>query len=286
NLVSGTSRARDAIENVGDALASMDASQAQKSARQMVEEFRLTEDRMWALIQGSDQYRDALTRIIDSQGRTANRQELLAAAIGKGVYAMTDAANEAAVWEGSLERVAEDAAGAEDALNQLRDAILAITGQSADFSQAQEALSGAFNSARDAALGFQGSLFDTSDEAISFRSNLRDLDTSAREAALALADSGASADEVRAKYREGRDALIDLISGFFTSREEAARWADEVFGSAEEVEGKLGETADAMNSVPDEVHTDVTQEGAENVQNEAKKTRERLAEIQDERRTR
>src|SRR5690606_13692649 len=46
NLVSGTSRARDAIENVGDALASMDASQAQKSARQMVEEFRLTEDRM------------------------------------------------------------------------------------------------------------------------------------------------------------------------------------------------------------------------------------------------
>ena len=91
----------------------------------------------------------------------------------------------------------------------------------------------------------------TNDESIKYRDTLRDVETRSREAAAAIIDEGGTLDEAKAKYLEGREAIIESLEAKGLDRAEAERWADANLGASSDVVAGLKDVKDAVDDIPD-----------------------------------
>lgn len=165
----------------------------------------------------------------------------------------------------ALSIMQEEAAALNGELDKLLSAFLEMSTESKSFEEAQNELSGAFNRAEEQARALKntgrdlgGILSATDDEAIGFRDSLLTLEEKARSAAAAMVLNGEDTEAAMDKYREGRTAVINLLTSMGLAPEKAKKWADEMFGPTEEVKAQLqgvGAAADAANNKEVDVET-------------------------------
>lgn len=169
------------------------------------------------------------------------------AVTGKGAQ---DAAAGTDVMGGSLETLQAEADAANAALDELKSNLDAIGGTQMTAGAAMDALYSSINQAT-AALNEGGFAFAGTDEkAIAFRGSLRDIEGSARDAALAILENKGSIEEANGAYATGRERIIDLIAGFFDSREAAAAWADANYGASTDVINNLAAVGRSIQNIP------------------------------------
>lgn len=164
--------------------------------------------------------------------------------------ANTLAAGSTDVAANSISDLSEEAAAAQDELDELRQALEDIGRTALDMGDAQDQAQAAINSMIEAAAAEGVTLFGTNDASIALRDSLREVEESHRSSAEAMIDNGLSADEATAAYLRGRDALLDQIQGYFASREEAAAWADANLGSAAVVQQGISDLAAQVKGMP------------------------------------
>lgn len=204
-----------------------------------------------------DHARAALVSYGRQLGLTGNEQAVLTQLFQNSGAAARASADGTDIASASIEMLEESAAEAAAEVDALIEAFLELSTGAKSVQQAQDALSGAFNKVRDEAEKLRGSgrglkdiLSATDDEAIKFRDSLFDLEQKAREAAIAILQNGGSVEEAQKKYQEGRQAIIDIATAMGVPPEKAKAWADEMFDSAEAINGDIagiGESVDAVN---------------------------------------
>lgn len=169
--------------------------------------------------------------------------------VGYATAARDGAAGSTEAADG-LSNMEEEAAAAAAAIDDLRNMLDALSGNFITIGAAQDALQSSINSAVEA-LKEEGVTFDgTNEQSIRFRDSLREVDQRSKDVALSMVENGKSTDEAAAAWQGGRERLLDLIQGFFSSREEAAKWADENVGSAAEVRAAIESTSQSVNNMP------------------------------------
>jgi TP901 family phage tail tape measure protein len=164
---------------------------------------------------------------------------------------------------GALDSVEAEAAAAEQAIDDLRDAVLnfGVTGINAE--QAGINFDSALTQLRETAGLAEGSLTGMDSASISLRQSLLDMNDTALQSAAAIIENGGSMDEAKAKYMEGRQAIIDARIAKGEDADAAAAWADRVLGSAGEAEGAIRAYSDEVNKVPGAKDTKVTNNARE-----------------------
>lgn len=148
----------------------------------------------------------------------------------------------------SMEANAEAAQGA---LDEMKTSLDAIGATQMNASAAADALQRSINEAWAAIAEGEVSLSGTDNASIAFRDNLREIETNARLAAAAIAESGGSTEEAIGAWEYGRTALIDLVAPFFESRDAAIAWADATYGGSQEVRDGIDDVSAAVNNMPD-----------------------------------
>lgn len=140
---------------------------------------------------------------------------------------------------GSMADAEQQAAATEAALKALKDAILSFGEVGINAEQASINLSRALNDMNDAAANSEAVIGGTNTASLTLRQSFIDVDKAARDAAIAMVDNGASADEATAQYLTQRQAIIDVIASRTGDRAAAEQWAETVFGSAAEAEAAV-----------------------------------------------
>jgi TP901 family phage tail tape measure protein len=265
----------DALSRIGDELASLaseDAPAAGKAFAELASETDGSEKSLSRLLNAMPAYRDALIQQATEQGinvtgmSDAERMHTLLRIATEDTTdatsefeAETQAANEQLdQMKTNLDEVAGKAMSMGDAVDRAQGTINKLT---EEWKRAADAQTAAGDTAgktaeqidrdRQAAEEFRITLDGTNDASISFRDSIREVETSHRDAAKAIIDNGGTLDEAKAKWDEGREAVLQQIEAMGLSRDEAIKWADQNLGSASDVQSALRDVANAVNNIPD-----------------------------------
>lgn len=161
-----------------------------------------------------------------------------------------------------LAEVEASAQAAEEALEALKEAIMNVGASNMNVESTQIALSQAFNAVTEAAAAEGVTLDGTNNSSLTYRNTLLELETAAREAAIAITENGGSAEEATAKYNEGREALIQSIEARGLDRAAAEEWANKIVGTAEEARAYIAAYTEEVNRVPVAKDTQLTNNAA------------------------
>lgn len=240
-LKSSVGDAREQFALLGDSLAEMvnrgDGDRAAAMFADLRDNFKENGYSVEQLNEVMPQYQDALKGV-------ANDSELAGSATG--------------VAAGGLSEMEAAAVDAEEALSDVSDALDAIAGSAMDMGEANDAAQSALNGLEEAAKDAEASLAGTNNASINFRESLREVETSARDSALAILNNGGTLDEAVAAWQRSRDAVVEARVAKGEDREEAIRWADQNLGSASQVRDILYQVRDAADSIPEKKNVQVT----------------------------
>lgn len=240
-FTSSVGEAREQFSLMGDALAEMvNRGDADRAAALFDELAARAEAQGWSVEQLNEvmpQYQDALAGV-------ANESELAASAAG--------------VAAGGIAEMETAAAGAEQVLSDVAQALDDIAGTAMSMGEANDAALSAINALRDASEEADASLHGTNDASIQFRESLRGVETAARDSAQAILDNGGTLDEALAAWQRSREEVIRARVAKGEDRAEAIRWADQNLGSAAQVRDALTQVTNAIERMPTKKHIQVT----------------------------
>jgi TP901 family phage tail tape measure protein len=189
------------------------------------------------LLKAMPEYKAALVETLTAQGRSANSQDILNLAMGRGPAATEAARDAEAKHVGTLSDMASQAESTSDSVEGLSEELRNFGKTTYDVIAAESA----FYEATDAATkilgedGFKKSL-DLSTEA--GRKNmgaLTDIGQATNEFAAATYDSTGSVDELKAKLEEGRQKLYDTAISFGATEQQARDYANQLIATPDDV---------------------------------------------------
>lgn len=135
---------------------------------------------------------------------------------------------------------------ARNKISRLRDELGLIGGNAMSQSAAFDTLASSIESLGDLPPITFDELNSQTENARTLRDRFREVETNARNAAQAVLDNGGSIEEAKAKYDEGRQAIVDYITELTGDPNAARDWADGQLGPAEEVRAKFEEIKDQL----------------------------------------
>lgn len=200
---------------------------------------------------GSLDYANAATVIENAvRGESASIEEAAEQARQKE-KADKSAAAASETHASSADILAEAAQGAASSLDDMKDALGRIGETAITMSEAIDQAQGSLNDMAAAASAEGASLWGLDDASLALRASMRDVEDAHRDAAQAILDNGGTLDEAKAKYQEGRAAVIAMLEAKGLDTAAATAWADANLGSAGDVEQALVGVRDAVNAIPD-----------------------------------
>jgi hypothetical protein len=130
----------------------------------------------------------------------------------------------------SLDVLGYNSRAVEDALSELNDAVDKYLGKTFSVQEATDNLQGTFNGFKEVVKAVKGDYDGTSDAALAYRDAGQEIVTGAAGVIQALAETGASSDEVKAKQEQlATQAYLTAIAAG-VERAEAQRLADSIRG--------------------------------------------------------
>jgi TP901 family phage tail tape measure protein len=265
--VEPTDNYRDALEKLGETLASLPTEDASAALRRLREEHGLTDAQLTTLIDNSGAYKDSLIAAIDGDHKFADSQTLIAYALGE-TTSKTDgqaSASERATRVSELQEAGlRDLKGAADegtysiddlaaAIRGFSDTTLNTRDAQRQFEQAIDAVVEGVQQQRDAYEQTNGTLegFTASLDigTAAGRDNEAALDAitqAAKETAASIIEQTGSQDDASAAIQRGRDALIEQLAQFGITGAAADIYADNLGLIPGDVY-----TAVALTGVPD-----------------------------------
>ena len=243
----GQMGAYDSIKRYGDALgelAGTDLPTAQLAFRGLRDEHKLSEEQTRRLLEEMPAYRDALLKVADAQGISKDSAEFLQLAMGE--LPGTSAEVEAAMAE--MQTASEEANAAFDAMSA---ALRGIGDSAMSLGEAKDAALSAIHALSDAAAA-EGATFDGTNEAsIRLRDAVRDVETSHRDAAVAIIENGGTLADAQAEYENSRVAIMDMLTAKGMDADQAAIWAEAQLGSSAQVKAALDDVYQAWLDLPE-----------------------------------
>lgn len=154
--------------------------------------------------------------------------------------------------------LAEEAQNAAADLDTMVNALNDVASGAMDMYGSIDSARGSINSLTEAAKAEGATLSGSNDASIRLRDSMREVEQSHRDAARAILENGGSLDEATAKWREGREAVIQQRIAMGQSREAAERWADKQLGTAADVASALADVKSAADALPDNTVMNIT----------------------------
>ncbi|WP_449407995.1 phage tail tape measure protein [Microbacterium maritypicum] len=251
--------ALDSIKRYGDALSELaqtDMPAAQLAFRGLTEQYELNADQSRQLLDEMPAYRDALLKIADEHGITADSAEFLQLAMG-------ELPGTTAEVESAMAQVQQATEEATNAFNAASDALKGIADTAIGLGEAKDAALSAINAMTEAASA-EGVALDGSNEAsIKLRDSIREVESAHRDSAQAIIENGGTLEEAQAEWQKGRDAVLGMLEAKGLDATQAGIWADAQLGSAAEVRGGIDEVYRAWLNMPENVDTKYAVEAAE-----------------------
>lgn len=247
----GQKGAYDSIRRYGDALAeiaSTDLPSAQLAFRGLTDEYKLNEAQTRQLLEEMPAYRDAILKVADGQGIARDSAEFLQLAMGE--LPGTSAEVEAAMTE-----MQEASEAAQEAFDLAANALKGIGDSATSLGEAKDAALSAINALTDAAAAEGATLDGTNDASIRLRDAVRDVETSHKDAAVAIIENGGTLAEAQAEYDKSRDAIMGMLTAKGMDATEAAIWADAQLGASSEVKGGIDQIYQAWLDMPENKET-------------------------------
>lgn len=255
----GQMGAYDSIKRYGDALgelAGTDLPTAQLAFRGLRDEHKLNEEQTRRLLEEMPAYRDALLKVADAQGISKDSAEFLQLAMGE--LPGTTAEVEAAMAE--MQTASEEANAAFDAMSA---ALRGIGDSAMSLGEAKDAALSAIHALSDAAAA-EGATFDGTNEAsIRLRDAVRDVETSHRDAAVAIIENGGTLADAQAEYENSRVAIMDMLTAKGMDADQAAIWAEAQLGSSAQVKAALDDVYQAWLDLPENKEMKIQVEAAQ-----------------------
>jgi hypothetical protein len=121
--------------------------------------------------------------------------------------------------------------------------------------EARDAALSAINDMAAAAEAEGATLDGTNDASIKLRDSIREVETSHRDAAVAIIENGGTLADAQAEYDKSREAIINMLDAKGMDRAEAAVWADAQLGAASEVKGGIDQVYQAWLNLPENKET-------------------------------
>jgi TP901 family phage tail tape measure protein len=171
--------------------------------------------------------------------------------------AATEGANGFSSIDEAMAATEEAARASEQAINDLRDAILNLNETGINAEEAELAFKAGLDELAQGAADATVDLSGTNDASRQYIQSMIDMETAARNSAVAIIDNGGSIEEAMAKYNTAREAIIAARVAKTGDAAEAEAWADRVLGSAAEAEQGIRQYSDEVNRVPEYSDTDV-----------------------------
>lgn len=164
----------------------------------------------------------------------------------------TDAANGTfGTLEEAMSAAAGEAQATEQAINDLKDAILNFGSVSINAEQANINLQKALNDMATAAGVSEASLGGTNAASLDLAQSFIDTNAAALEAAAAVAQNTGSIDQATAAYMSSREAIVQARIAKGEDEAAARAWADAVFGSSAEAQAAIQAYINKVNSTPE-----------------------------------
>lgn len=255
----GQKGAYDSIRRYGDALAELagsDLPTAQLAFRGLTEEYELNEAQTRRLLEEMPAYRDAILQVADQHGIAADSAEFLQLAMGE--LPGTTAEVEAAMTE-----MQEASEAAQEAFDATAKALRGIGDSAMSLGESKDAALAAINALTEAAAVEGATLDGTNAASIRLRDAVREVETSHRDAAVAIIENGGTLAEAQAEYENSRVAIMDMLTAKGMDADQARIWADAQLGSSAEVKASLDEVYQAWLDLPENKEMKIQVESAQ-----------------------
>lgn len=181
------------------------------------------------------EYRDHLINLASAAGMSTDTQSLLKIATGEVTPEMLAASGATEEQIEKLNELGVEAQSTGDKISQLAEEIRGFGSATLDEREAQRAFQEALDSAT-ASLEKNGKTLDITTEA--GRANQDSLDAIARkgnEAAASMAETGATAEQLKGSLDTSRTELVKMARSFGMTKDEAEAYADQVLMTPSEV---------------------------------------------------
>lgn len=252
-------QAYEALGRYGDALAglaSTDLPAASAAFAELVNTYDLTDKQALRLLEQMPALKNAFIGAADGQDLASDSAALLQFAMGE-LPGPTSAA-EAALVE--MQTASEEA---KDAFDAAASALKGIGDTAMSLGEAKDAALTAINALTEAAAAEGATLDGTNAASIRLRDAVRDVETSHKDAAVAIIENGGTLAEAQAEYDKSRDAIIGMLTAKGMDAAQAAIWADAQLGASSEVKGGIDQIYQAWLNMPENKETKYKVEAAE-----------------------
>ncbi len=243
----------DRISDIGVALAEIgatDFSAAQQSFRELRQEYKLSDESASQMIQAMPAFRDQLLEQADAAGLATDENSLLRLAMQEVGPAANDAASGAKDGAESFDELGGVVSETQEAIAALADEIRGFNDPIFDMREANRRLEDSFLSLSES-LANNGNNFDITSEA--GRKNEAALDAVAEatnQAAASVYIATGEQSAMNAKLEEGRQKLVDILAPYFSTRDAAAAYVDQLnLISPEKVTKFVADTKDARANI-------------------------------------
>jgi TP901 family phage tail tape measure protein len=222
---------RDSLAKLGTefgALASTDLPAAQKAMRQVVDQYDLSEEQLWRLIDMSPEYKAALVDQASALGITASKSNLLNIATKEAAPVATAAAD-------AYLAAADEAAGLNDQILSLIGSMNEANGlgqdavsSNADYRDSLEEVSEYVRQAQEGVEGFNMGLDESTVTGSANAAMLADHASTAQASAEAMLAAGGSTDDYKARLEGAHQTVYDSAIALGANAEQAQAIADKL----------------------------------------------------------
>lgn len=221
------------IKRLDEAMAELANNGNVQTARQEYESLQET----WTKAGGSvDAFKAAFidtTAALDGSRNATNASEGAFATLEEGMSAL----------EGEAQQT-------EQAINELKDAILNLNSTSISAEQASINMQRALNDMATAAANGEATLSGTNQASLDLRQSFIDVNKAALDGAVAVAENTGSIDLATEAYLAGREAIVQARVAKGEDEAAARAWADTIFGSSAEAQAAVQAYINKTNEVP------------------------------------
>ena len=221
-------KTKDELESMGQALASMDTSQATDAFKQLGDMTDGSEKALSNLLTAMPAYKEHLKSLATEAGIAADDATLLAIASGELDIASTGAGSAAASASGDINGMGDSADDASQSISDVTESLKELYGVVLSERDAQRSFEQALDDVT-ASIEENGTSLDITTEA--GRANQEALDnvaSSALDLADSMAQAGASQGDIQAKMTDMRAAFIGAAGQFGITGEAAEALADQL----------------------------------------------------------
>ena len=221
-------KTKDELESMGQALASMDTSQATDAFKQLGDMTDGSEKALSNLLTAMPAYKEHLKALATEAGLAADDATLLKIATGELDVSATGAGDAASSAAGDVGDLGDSAGDAAKQLSDLVDNLSEMYGLVLSQRDAQRGLEQAIDDASDALMQNGQTLDETTQAGRDNAAALDGIASSTWDLVDALKANGASAEDMQAAMQSGRDAYIAAGEAAGLSADQAAALADQL----------------------------------------------------------